>query len=158
MTLLRSGAFTKSRPWAADGVSARVALHTGAVAHEREILAFAAGFTCGISTRLFRRVRHRTRNIAPSRDQSGDRDVLVQRAPMQSRSADLDALALCGRGFQEARKPGERHAKRATVAEVDPHRVIVERDLNGGNGHSRPSGSCRAFAPPLVQYRLIRAD
>ena len=61
----------------------------------------------------------RARHVTASSEQAGDRDVLVDLFPVETRAAELDLRALRRRGMKQPRKPGERNAERAAIIEID---------------------------------------
>src|SRR5438045_8534867 len=81
------------------------------------------------------------REITASGKEAGDRNILVDLLPVQTQSAQLDALAR-GRGrIEQTRKPRKRHTDCAAVGQIDPHRVLVKADGGRRNGHAMPSRS-----------------
>lgn len=92
------------------------------------------GFLC--QDRWSGRCFGRPRLIAFASKQPGDRDVLVDFAPMQACTAQEDGCALLGRGMEQAREPRERHAQRAAIIKIDPEGVSIKPD---GEGFRRKS-------------------
>jgi hypothetical protein len=74
--------------------------------------------------------------IATPRQQARDRNIFVDLNPMQTEVADLGIFALASFRVEQARKPREWHADRPPVGQFDPHRVLVEPNACGRNGHS----------------------
>lgn len=50
---------------------------------------------------------------------------------MEAVLADPNLAEIGRAGIEQARKPGERDAERATVFKLDPHLVSIEADLGG---------------------------
>jgi hypothetical protein len=69
-----------------------------------------------------------SRHIATARQQTGNRNILVEFFPMQAGTAQFDALSLRWCRAKETGKPRQRHAQRAAVRQIDPHRVFVKAD------------------------------
>jgi hypothetical protein len=79
------------------------------------------------------------RHVASTGKQAGNGDIFVDVLPVEAGAAELDAFAL-GRGrVQQARKPGQWHAQRAAIAQLDPHRVFVKSNCRRRNSHAMPS-------------------
>jgi hypothetical protein len=61
--------------------------------------------------------------------------------PVEAGAVELDAFALGRSRVEQARKPGQRHAQRAAIAQLDPHRVLVKSNCRRRNAHSITSRS-----------------
>jgi hypothetical protein len=57
-------------------------------------------------------------------------------SPVEAGAAELDAFALGRSRVQQARKPGQRHAQRPTIAQLNPHRVLVKSNCRRRNAHA----------------------
>ena len=64
----------------------------------------------------------------------GRRGGQLWRCLRRAAAADPELVALLRRGAEEAGEPGERDAEGSSVAEVDPHAVVVEADVHCGGG------------------------
>ena len=100
------------------------------VAHKHEVTA----------SEILSRVLRPLRDVAAPGEQTSNRDILIDRFPVQAGAADLDLRALSRRCVEQARKPGEWDAKRAPIGEIDPHGVVVKLNTGCGNAHATLSG------------------
>jgi hypothetical protein len=66
-------------------------------------------------------------------EQAGERDVFVQRLPVEATGADSELPTLLRCGVQQPRKPSQRDTQHATVTEGDPHVAGVEVDGGGSS-------------------------
>jgi len=87
--------------------------------------------------------------IAQTCQQSCNRDVLVERIPVQAAAAQAHLFALPGRGPQQAGELGERNSNGSPIAQLHPHRVGIESNRFCANRrtHSMPS-RCAPDSPP----------
>ena len=81
--------------------------------------------------------RRRPGHVAATGKEADDRDILVERGPVDTGAAEAEVGAFGGRGMEEAREPGERHADGAAVVEVDPEAMLVEADGGRRLGEGR---------------------
>src|SRR5205085_9018819 len=75
-------------------------------------------------------------DVAATSKHSCDGDILVEGFPMEPYAAQFDLSPLCGRCAQKPRKPCERNTKRPSVAQLNPHRVLVKPDTGSRNAHA----------------------
>src|SRR4051794_39141504 len=75
--------------------------------------------------------------VATTCEEPGNGNILVQLVPMEAEAAQFDAIALRGCGIHQTWGPCQRHGERSTIAEVDPHRVLVKADCHRRNSHAK---------------------
>src|SRR4051812_26089389 len=91
----------------------------------------------GAKPRSSRRRVGAPRHVAAAGEEARDGDIFVEVFPVQPEMADLDPLAVGRTRVEQAREPGERHAYRAPVRELDPHRRIIKPNRRRRNGHAQ---------------------
>jgi len=99
--------------------------------------------------RLLSGARQRAGLIAEPGEQTVDRDVFVQRLPVQTAAADAASLALFAAGAQQLRKLRERHPDDAPIGQRHPEIVVMEAD--GGRSDQRNSATpsrCASMVRP----------
>ena len=68
--------------------------------------------------------------VAVPGQRASDRDVFIQRLPVQASAAEAACFPRFAGGTQKTREPGDGNPQRPPVRKLDPHVVLVEPDTH----------------------------
>jgi hypothetical protein len=68
-------------------------------------------------------------HVTAAGEQAVDRNIFVEGVPVQAPRTQAVRCALFRSGVQQAGKPRERNAERASVLQLDPHCVVIKAKL-----------------------------
>ncbi|KQN64589.1 hypothetical protein ASF13_01555 [Erwinia sp. Leaf53] len=68
-------------------------------------------------------------HIATPCKQTSNRNIFVQRVPVDAPGAEFIAVTLFRGGMQQARKPCQRYTEGSAIVKLNPHGDLIEADI-----------------------------